>query len=302
MDNNLAILVEAKKEYTDKLCELLAPLMIDVFDKMFQEATTLSNNRKVLQMFQKLLKEVPNWSNAMSKQHTDNVINKCSWFGDLLAAVFVSHVKILSSVRLRAGNKKLSLKLPTNEVFVQTCYNNAARDLYNDPYIFAEVQSEYVRDKELFKRFSDSIEMTVKELIPVQHILQTYMNQNEEGGEGGRDEYNVEESEPIDDEDVAADAEPIPPTPTDPTVAAAGEEYAPPGHEIEPQPDHHMAVAASGENPVSDSPSPSPVQESSVPFDTEVGVKTISTSPSEEREENLFEDAPEQRTKKLSYM
>lgn len=296
MDNNLAILVEAKKEYTDKLCELMAPLMIDVFHKMFQEATTLSNNRKVLQMFQKLLKEVPNWSNAMSKQHTDTVVNKCSWFGDLLAAVFVSHVKILSSVRLRAGNKKLSLKLPTNEVFVQTCYNNAARDLYNDPYVFSEVQSEYARDKELFKRFSDTIETTIKELIPVQHILQTYMNQD-----AGQEEYDVEESEPIDDEDVENQQE----VPGEGEGEVEGETpveegYTPPGHEIEPQPDHHMTEpTASGEQQAE-----APVQESSVPFDTEVGgggeVKTIPTS--DTPDDSLFADAPEQRTKKLSYM
>ena len=298
MDNNLAILVEAKKEYTDKLCELMAPVMIEVFDKMFQEATTLSNNRKVLQMLQKLLKEVPNWSNAMSKQHTDNIMNKCSWFGDLLAAVFVSHVKILSSVRLRAGNKKLSLKLPTNEVFVQTCYNNVARDLYNDPHVFNVVQSEYVRDKELFERFSKAIEATIKELIPVQHILQTYMNQD-----AGQDEYDVEESDPIDDEDVEQHQEG--------EGLEEGQEqgpveegYVPPGHDVEPQPDHHLAEehneAGEQEGEVQ-----AMGPESSVPFDTEVGggeFKTINTSVTPEQESSLFDDAPEQRTKKLRYM
>jgi hypothetical protein len=152
--------------------------MIEVFDEMYNEAAKLSKGRKTLIMFQKLLKEVPNWSNQMSAQHASNIAGRCAWFNDLLAAVFVACTKILSAVRLKADNKKISLKLPTNEVFIQTCYNNVAKDLYKDPYIFHEEQSEYVRDEQLTKRFCTCIENTVKELIPVQQILQTYMSQD----------------------------------------------------------------------------------------------------------------------------
>jgi hypothetical protein len=119
--DNLSILTEAKREYMGQLCLLMCPPMIDVFNDIYEEANKLSNGRKVLIMFQKLLKEVPNWSNAMSKQHSDNITNRCAWFSDLLAAVFVACTKILSAVRLKSDNKKISLKLPTNEVFIQTC-------------------------------------------------------------------------------------------------------------------------------------------------------------------------------------
>ena len=175
--DNLNILVEAKREYLGQMCLIMCPAMIEVFQDMHNEAMSLSKGRKVLIMFQKLLKEVPNWSNAMSKNHSDNITNRCSWFNDLLAAVFVACTKILSAVRLKADNKKISLKLPTEEVFIQTCYNNVAKDLYKDPYIFSEEQSEYLRDDKLTARFTLCIESTVKELIPIQQILQTYMSQ-----------------------------------------------------------------------------------------------------------------------------
>ena len=175
--DNLNVLVEAKKEYLGQLCLIMCPVMIEVFQDMYDEATKLSKGRKTLIMFQKLLKEVPNWSNQMSAQHTSNIADRCAWFNDLLAAVFVACTKILSAVRLKSDNKKISLKLPTNEVFIQTCYNNVAKDLYKDPYIFHEEQSEYVRDEQLTQRISLCIESTVKELIPVQQILQTYMSQ-----------------------------------------------------------------------------------------------------------------------------
>src|SRR6056300_400922 len=175
--DNLNILVEAKREYLGQMCLIMCPAMIDVFQEMYNESVNLSKGRKVLIMFQKLLKEVPNWSNAMSKNHCDNITNRCAWFSDLLAAVFVACTKILSAVRLKADNKKISLKLPTEEVFIQTCYNNIAKDLYKDPYIFSDEQSEYLRDEKLTERFSLCIESTVTELFPVQQILQTYMSQ-----------------------------------------------------------------------------------------------------------------------------
>ena len=173
---DLNVLVEAKKEYMGQLCHIMCPIMIETFQELYETAVRDSKNKKPLLQFQKHLKEVPNWSNAMSKSHSDNITDRCAWFSDLLAAVFVSFVKILSSVRLKAENKKISLKVPSNEVFIQTCYNNCAKDLYRDPYVFHEEQSEYERDLKLTKRFTECIEATVKELIPVAEILKTYMS------------------------------------------------------------------------------------------------------------------------------
>ncbi len=193
--DNLNILVEAKREYFGQLCILMCPVMIETFEEMYEEAYKLSKGRKVLVMYQKLLKEVPNWSDAMSKQHSDNIANRCAWFNDLLAAVFVSCVKILSAVRLSKDNKKISLKLPTNEVFIQMCHNKAAESLYNDPYIYHEEQNEHSRNDKLFERFSVCIENAVKELIPVQQILQTYMSQTQEGQDLDLGDAEVGDSE-----------------------------------------------------------------------------------------------------------
>ena len=86
--DNLNVLVEAKKEYLGQMCLIMIPPMIEVFQDMYIEAMKTSKGKQVLIMFQKHLKEVPNWSNAMSKRHTDNITDRCTWFGDLLAAVF----------------------------------------------------------------------------------------------------------------------------------------------------------------------------------------------------------------------
>jgi hypothetical protein len=286
MSDSLGIMVEAKKEYMGQLCLIMCPPMIEVFQDMYNEAVKLSKGRKVLMMYQQLLKEVPNWSNAMSKNHSDNITNRCAWFSDLLAAVFVACTKILSSVRLKADNKKISLKLPTEEVFIQTCYNNIAKDLYKDPYIFSEEQSEYLRDEKLTARFTIAIESTVKELIPVQQILQTYMTQET------RDislDGEIQDGVDPDVFDGGAEPEPFPEPEPEPE----------PEMEPQPEPDHMSG------------PEPEPTGLENE-FKTVPGVQAPEMEPEPQPQAQaepqgqpdddvLFGDAPEQRTKNPRY-
>ena len=57
MDNNLNVLVEAKREYMGQLCLLMCPVMIETFQDVYEEANKLSKGRKVLVMYQKLLND-----------------------------------------------------------------------------------------------------------------------------------------------------------------------------------------------------------------------------------------------------
>ena len=288
--DNLNILVEAKREYLEQLSILICPVMIDVFDEMFQEAQKLSKGRKVLMMFQNLLRDVPNWSETMAKENTDNIANRCAWFKDLVAAVFVSSVKILSAVRLSKDSKKLSVKLPSNEVFIHTCYKNAAKDLYKNPYVFTDNQTEHDRNDRLYERFSSCVETTVKELIPVQQILQTYMTtQNDEILEPH--DGNVEDDN-VDEYEEEEEAYPGPMEPTEPT---------------EPTTIQESPVDAQ-ETPVE----PSVPMEQNVPSGLENEFRTINTvkppemmpepepEPTPEEDEDLFPDAPETRIKKTT--
>jgi len=278
-------MVEAKKEYMGQLCLIMCPAMIEVFQDMYNEAVTMSKGRKVLIMFQKLLKEVPNWSNAMSKNHSDNITNRCAWYGDLLAAVFVACTKILSAVRLKADNKKISLKLPTEEVFIQTCYNNVAKDLYKDPYIFSEEQSEYLRDEKLTERFSLCIETTVKELIPVQQILQTYMSQET------RDISLDGEIHDSADPDVF-DGEPFPEPEPEPELEPEPEPEPEPMGAPDPEPtglENEFKTVPGVQAP---DPGPEPEPEP---------VPIAQPQQDDDDDDVLFGDAPEQRTKNPRY-
>jgi len=278
--DNLNVLVEAKKEYLGQLCLIMVPAMIETFETMYKEAVTMSKGKKVLIQFQKLLKDVPNWSDTMSKQHSDNITNRCAWFSDLLAAVFVACTKILSSVRLKSDGQKISLKLPTNEVFVQTCYNTCAKDLYKDPYVYHEEQSEYVRDELLTKRFTACIEMSVKELIPVQQILQTYMSNTDP-------EKNIDLADPEDTEDPEVyEGEPI-------TAEPEPEPEAEPEPEPMMQPESAEPVAPTGlENEFKTIPDVPAMDE---PQEEAPQQEPLQPQPEQEDDGVLFGDAPERR-------
>jgi hypothetical protein len=289
--DNLNVLVEAKKEYLGQLCLIMCPAMIEVFQSIYIEATKLSKGRKTLIMFQQLLKEVPNWSNQMSSQHASNIADRCAWFNDLLAAVFVACTKILSAVRLKSDNKKISLKLPTNEVFIQTCYNNVAKDLYKDPYIFHDEQSEYVRDEQLTQRISLCIESTVKELIPVQQILQTYMSQETRDIDLDGEVQDTEDPDVFDgpEETMAPVQEPEPLPENDPMLDT-DEQIQPTGLENE------FKTVPGVQDPAPEpDPEPEMVQEPEPTF----GVPPPQAT--EEDDGVLFGDAPDHRVKKTAY-
>tara|TARA_B110000902_G_scaffold258651_1_gene328728 strand:- start:817 stop:1662 length:846 start_codon:yes stop_codon:yes gene_type:complete len=280
-------MVEAKKEYMGQLCLIMIPVMIEVFQDMYDEATKISKGRKTLIMFQKLLKEVPNWSNQMSAQHTSNIADRCAWFNDLLAAVFVACTKILSAVRLKADNKKISLKLPTNEVFIQSCYNNIAKDLYRDPYIFHEEQSEYMRDDQLTKRFCTSIESTVKELIPVQQILQTYMSQDTRDIDIDGEVQDTEDPDVFDGPEETPFPEPEPESfPENEPMMDTEEQIQPTGLENE-----FKTV------PGVQAPEPEPEPESELVPE----MQSLPPQAVDEDEGVLFGDAPDHRVKKTAY-
>jgi len=177
--NSLNVLVEAKKEYLTQLYIVICPAMIEIFEDIYNESVKISKGKKTLIQFQKLLKEVANWNDHMVHNNTNKILSSCNWFNDLLAAVFVSSVKILSSVRLNADGSKISLKMPNNKVFIHGCFITAAKDLYKNPYIYHDESIEQERDTELTQRFSKCIEANVKEMLPVQEILRSCMSQTD---------------------------------------------------------------------------------------------------------------------------
>lgn len=218
-------LVEAERKYMTKLTNAMAPVMIDAFYDLFQEAKKQAQGRKVLIQYQALLKEVKNWNNTIVKQHTESIIKSCAMFPNLLAAVFVILVKIMSAIKVSSESKKLNIKLPTNDVFVHSCYMATAASLYEDPYVMIDEISETERRSNITARITKAVREVVEDFVPVQQILDTYIPSFTGGSEldmGGGEEVPLPPEPPVEEEQVPPP--PVEETPAEETEPVTTEE------------------------------------------------------------------------------
>ena len=162
-------IVEAKRIWELELQQVMRHAVIDAFTRMWDEAKK-SGGREVLKTFQKLCQDVKTWNDTMIRGHTDVVTSACDYFTDLLAAVFVANVKIMSAVKARKKPEKVNVKVPTNDMFIHTVFMNTASNLYSNPYIMQE-RSEDARERELTDRLSHCVSKSILQLLPKKDVL-----------------------------------------------------------------------------------------------------------------------------------
>ena len=206
MTNNINVLVEAKNECTDKLTRVMSPVIIEVMLTLYNDSIEMSKGRQALKQYQKLLQEVKTWSDTINHDNTQRILESCNYFRDILTAVFICYTKIMSSIRLGTVKKSISLKIPSDEIFVHSVCKELADSLYNDPYFIQELQ-EYNIKKEMTDRIHIAIETSIKLLSPLDQILKTYVNLSEEIDMGEDDESSDPD---IDSENESEEPQPEP--------------------------------------------------------------------------------------------
>jgi hypothetical protein len=184
---SINVLVDAKQEYTKQLTNLLAPLIFEGIQYIYEEVKKVSNSMQlgILQLFQQQLRTIPKWNQTTVDEEYNRIIEKtkCTWFEELLTAVFVSHTKILTAVRTTDKLKNVNLVIPTGSNFIHKCYIETAREFYKNPYLLDEsaTYSEKARNiRESLELIKNCISETVRKLLPVQKIIETYLTLNNE--------------------------------------------------------------------------------------------------------------------------
>lgn len=200
----MELINESERRFTKKLCDSMTPAMIETFWEIWLEAQKEAKGKNTVQVFQQLLRDVKTWNSSISNKNTEAIIKNNPMFPKLLAAVFVIHVKILSSIRTDKKSKKISIKLPANDVFVQRVYEACAKDIYDDPDIIVNKNhSDEHRKKELHKRFVHHICEIIEQLVPMAEILDTYLSLPA-GDEG----MNFDEEDEVEENEEAPMEEP----------------------------------------------------------------------------------------------
>jgi hypothetical protein len=195
---NLAILVDAKFEYTKQLINILKNNLFQGIKKIYNDAKEYSIEHdeldKVLKKFQFYLSEIPKWNQEVILNEVTEILDKskCDWLEELITAVFVSHTRILTSINSNKSKKKINLNIPKIDHFIHQCYIDVARAFWKTPYLFDDSLNnyEYQRNRRDAEGIIETcIQETIRKQLPVKHILKEYL---------GKDYETDDEEEPKD--------------------------------------------------------------------------------------------------------
>lgn len=192
MDTNVAVLVDAKTEYTKQLIQIIAPHLLSglltIYDEAYGVCTSNKEDDLTMLTFQELLGEVPAWNNVMVAEEAERIMeeSKCDYLEDILTAVFVCHTKILTTVRVTNKDRKINLKIPSVENFIHQVYIEIAREFWRHPYLLnpTEVTKlEYQHNLQVAdEKICTCVESTIRKLLPVKDILKEYLTEDDDEG------------------------------------------------------------------------------------------------------------------------
>lgn len=197
-------IVQAKEEYTKELLTLITEPMCMKFLTLYENTSAnTKNKRDIIVNYQYALKEIPLWNQALIDTEVKKIREKCEFLDDLVAAIFVTNVKILSAIKMAKEKQKIQVTMPKTDQFIHKIYIAAAQTLYNNPYIFSNQYEPQKRKSEIIVFVQKSIEDTIRTSLPFRNILQNYLGSTvESSSESESESENEEESEIPDETDT----------------------------------------------------------------------------------------------------
>lgn len=188
-DFNVSSLHESKNEWGSRLLTILTPHITDGLRSIFDEAVKLcrDNNEmdKYLMTFQNFITRIPKWNSTIIESERKRIVEKsgCGYLEDLVTCVHIIQLKLLSAIRVGQKQKKIDISIPKLDDFIHKIYINVARKIYKNVYIF-EINIPPLQMQKLHRELEiivqECILNTVRDSIPVEAILQAYMDETVE--------------------------------------------------------------------------------------------------------------------------
>ena len=183
------VLSDAKAAYTKQLVFTLAPRILEGFLTLFEDAVQFKeeandprfDDYSEIEVFQDSLRKIPKWNQDIIDGETKRIVDRsrCEYLDELLAAVFISHAKVMSSIRFHNPSHQMKLKIPKLRNFIHKCYVECSREIYQNVYLFDnEDVSTFQKQKnirEVSGIIKDGIVESVEKLLPTREIIKTYL-------------------------------------------------------------------------------------------------------------------------------
>ena len=188
-DYNLSTIIESKNEWCARLTNTLTPCIIEGLRSVFNEAYNVcienEEESKYLMTFQNFLNNIPKWSAEIVENEKQRIITSsaCNYLEDLLSCVHITQLKSLTSTRVGLKQKKINIDIPDLGKFIHKTYINVARKVYVNIYLFEkDIKPLQIQknNRELEIIIKECILNTIRESIPIEHILQIYLDETQE--------------------------------------------------------------------------------------------------------------------------
>ena len=197
----LGNLQESRNEFCARLINILTPHVIFGLKSIFDEAWRLCIDNdevpKYLMTFQNFLMRVPKWNAAIIEQEATRIVERsgCGHIEELITCVHIVQLKMLTCMRAGSKQKKIDIAIPKLSDFIHKVYINSARKVYSNVFLFEKSKQhlqvqKHNRQLELIVK--ECILNTVRESIPIEHLLKVYME----------DEFIEEDTEVVDTEEI----------------------------------------------------------------------------------------------------
>jgi hypothetical protein len=225
---NLEVLLSSKEEYTRQFINLTKPFFVQGLKSIY--ANVKENNkqsRMILREFQGALRTVPQWSTHILEFEEGRIIkgSKCEWLEQLLNAVYVVNVQIMTHVANGANGTKqrarLNVEVPTLRSFIHKCYISIAREIWKQPYIVYHLidKVEYQKNMADLDGIVDKlIREVIRQSLPYQELLGHFLGsritnhvssaQESSGSEDNESDSDTN-SDTNDDDDVVSKGKPV---------------------------------------------------------------------------------------------
>lgn len=215
-DFSVQSLQESRNEWCNTLLQKLTPLICEGIRSIFTEAITLckenNEDEKYLMTFQNFLTRIPKWNSNIIQEETNRILEKsqCNYLNDLISCVHIIQLKSLTCMRVGSKQKKVDIDIPSLSDFVHNVYINSARKLYSNVYLFELNLSPLATQKhnrEIEQLVKECILDTVRSNIPIENILQVYLDESMEEDVQVEVKEEIISNEPIIEEESREDEE-----------------------------------------------------------------------------------------------
>jgi hypothetical protein len=210
-----SLLIAARVEYTNQLQEMIYETIYCGIKKTWESC---KENENPLKCFQNKLCLIPEWNQEVISSYYKKILSpelSAEYLDKIIEAVFLSNIKILSVVKLQNKKQVININVPDTKNFIHKCFIESARQFYSDPHLMDDRDyynsGEIVRNvKRSYKIILESIEKTIRSMIPMEEILNKYLDSQEEDVKIISESDHESDQEQVAENPIKSDSEPEP--------------------------------------------------------------------------------------------